>query len=376
MSQTVFEVLFFVALLVVILIHEGGHFVTAKLFHMKVEEFFLGFGPKLWSFKRGDTEYGVKAIPAGGYVKIAGMNPLQPPAAEDRGRTYADKPPWQRAIVVAAGPVTHFLIAILVLAGFFVLLGVPKYQPVIAGVDRTLNGHVSPAAQAGLRAGDVVVGVDGHRDISDQAFVDYTRAHIGQTITLTLRRGAADITATITPELSTVGGQRVGRLGVTVSAGEVLARDRVNPISGIARATGLTWSIATAVVARLGDVFGPSGVHRIAELLGGAPRRSTDPGSVVGVARLAGQAASAHDWGDLILLFASVNVFVGILNLVPLPPFDGGHIAIVAWEKLTRRRLDPRRLVPITVVVLGFVVLLSLSVLYLDIVNPLPNPFR
>jgi membrane-associated protease RseP (regulator of RpoE activity) len=123
-------------------------------------------------------------------------------------------------------------------------------------------------------------------------------------------------------------------------------------------------------------VFGPAAIGRIFHLLGGAPRAVTDPSGLVGGARLAGEAAQAGAWDTLFLLFAEFNIFVGLLNLLPLPPLDGGHIAILAVEKVTGKPVDPRRLVPVAAVVAGFLVVLTVSLLYLDIVNPVPNPFR
>ena len=113
MSQILYELLFFAAIVGVILVHEAGHFTAAKACKMKVEEFFVGFGPRLWSVRRGETEYGVKLLPAGGYVKIAGMNPFQPTPPEDLPRSYGAKPIWQRAVVIAAGPATHFVLALI-----------------------------------------------------------------------------------------------------------------------------------------------------------------------------------------------------------------------------------------------------------------------
>src|SRR3990170_2634561 len=117
-------ILIFVAgIFLMIFFHELGHFLTAKRFGIKVHEFFIGFGPRLWSFRRGDTEYGIKAIPVGGYVKIAGMSPLEEPAPEDRERLFTSKPAWQRAIVLVAGALTHFVLAFLLLAIFFGAIG-------------------------------------------------------------------------------------------------------------------------------------------------------------------------------------------------------------------------------------------------------------
>src|ERR671915_398930 len=121
MGEWLGGVVFLVAVLVAVLIHEAGHFLSAKAFGIKVEEFFVGFGPRLWSFRRGETEYGVKALPLGGYVRIAGMNPFQEPTPEEYPRTFGAKPIWQRALVIAAGPLTHFVIAFLLFVAFFLL---------------------------------------------------------------------------------------------------------------------------------------------------------------------------------------------------------------------------------------------------------------
>src|SRR5438094_9094937 len=139
MSGTLGIVLFVIIILLVIVVHEAGHFTFAKLFRIKVEEFFVGFGPRLWSTRRGETEYGVKLLPLGGYVRIAGMNPFQETPPEEFPRTFGAKPIWQRAVVIATGPVTHFVIAIVLLAVFFVGFGVlTPAKPVVEGAEPTL----------------------------------------------------------------------------------------------------------------------------------------------------------------------------------------------------------------------------------------------
>ncbi len=382
MSEALGVFLFVASLVLVIVVHEAGHFTFAKAFGMKVEEFFFGFGPRLWSFRRGETEYGIKAVPLGGYVRIAGMNPFQPPAPADLPRTYAAKPAWQRFLVVLAGPITHFILAFLVLAVYFVALGTPKYRPAVGSVDRTLRTAqgstiASPAAVVGLRAGDVVVRFGALRDPDEDAFVAYLRAHANRPIPLTVRRGARLIQVTVTPVISPVPGERPrGRIGIELDQGPLLSRDRANPIAAVGRGARTTADITVQLFHSLGAVFGPAAIGRIFHLLGGAPRQVTDPGGLVGGARIAGEAAQAGAWDTLFLLFAEFNLFVGMINLVPLPPLDGGHLAVLAIEKVTRRRVDPRRLVPVAALVAGFLVVLTVSLLYLDIVNPIPNPFR
>ena len=374
MGQWLGVVIFIVALLIAVLIHEAGHFVSAKAFGIKVEEFFVGFGPRLWSFRRGETEYGVKALPLGGYVRIAGMNPFQEIPEKDRPRTFPAKPIWQRAIVIFAGPVTHFVMAIVFLAVFLVAVGVENdNRPKIDAVDARLAGRPSPAAAAGLRSGDEIVAINGAPVGSRERLVRFTREHVGEPVAVTVIRDGRRFTVTVTPVLAQVGGQRVGRLGVVLGG----VRERENPLAATGRAVVEDGSVTKAIVVRLDDVFGLSAFKRSGQvLIGSRPRTTEDPASIVGGTRLAGQAAAAGAWDYLFNLLIVFNIFVGIVNLVPLPPLDGGHLAVLAYEKVRRRRPDLRKLVPVTAVVAVFMILLVVSLTYIDIVEPLPNPFR
>ena len=374
MSEWLGVVIFAVSILVVVLVHESGHFFTAKAFGIKVEEFFVGFGPRLWSTRRGETEYGVKLLPLGGYVRIAGMNPFQETPPEEFPRTFGAKPIWQRAVVIATGPVTHFVIAIVLLAVFFVGFGVlTPAKPVVEGVEPTLQGRPSPAAVAGLQRGDEVVELDGRPVGSTDRFLTFTRSHSGQAITITVLRHGRHVTLRATPVLADVNGRMVGRLGIVVGEG----RQKYNPIAAVGKAFVSTGVAVKQVILALGKIFGPSGLRRIGDLLAGTrPRQTSDVTSVVGATRLAGEAARAGAWDSLFGLLVTFNIFVGILNLVPLPPLDGGHLAVLAYEKVRGRRPDVRKLVPLTAAVTGFILLLAVSLVYIDLTNPLPNPFR
>src|SRR5262245_16069660 len=215
-------VLFVIALLAVVLIHEAGHFTAAKAYGIKVEEYFVGFGPLIWSTKRGlfgtgrwrkrsarsETDYGVKALPLGGYVRIAGMNPYEEIRPEDFPRTYGAKPIGQRAVVILAGPVTHFVVAFVILLIYLMTIGVPNSnRPVVGAVQSQLNGQTSPAVVAGLRPGDEIVEVDGRPVGSTDDFIAYTRAHVGQPLTITVVRDGERITVQATPVLSQVPGE-------------------------------------------------------------------------------------------------------------------------------------------------------------------------
>jgi membrane-associated protease RseP (regulator of RpoE activity) len=382
------EILLYVlAIIVIILIHEAGHFFTAKAFKIKVQEFFVGFGPRLWSIRRGETEYGVKALPFGGYVRIAGMNPFEEIPPEDIPRTFHAKPIWQRAVVIATGPFTHFVMAVIFGALFFAAIGVPStFRPAIDGIETALNGRPSPAARVGLRPGDVILAVNGHpigASEDPEAGVDRviaeTRANVGEPITLLIERDGRRMLFRVYPVLSKVEGEPepVGRIGAVLSS-MALANERSNPIEAIRQGAVLTWDVGKLVVTRLDDVFGPSGVRRIWDLLAGSAERNPgDVQSVVGGGRTLVQAAETQGlWTALLTLLVELNIFIGILNLIPLPPLDGGHLAVLAYEKVRGRRPDARKLIPITALVAAYLIMFALSITYLDIVNPVPNQFR
>ena len=355
-----------------IFVHELGHFLTAKRFGIKVEEFFIGFGPRLWSFRRGETEYGVKAIPLGGYVRIAGMNPMEEPAPEDRGRLFTSKPKWQRAIVLAAGAFTHFLLAFLLLGALVWFAGVPVDRPAVSAVVERLQGQTSPAAEAGLRTGDVILEIDGD-PVRYTTVSEHLTEHAGQEIEILVRRDGDVFMVEAAPVLATVDGEPQGRLGISISPEYV----RAGPVEGFVDAGGRLGQMVLASFEGMGRAFGPEGIGRIGDsLFGGQERTIEDPVGVVGIGRIAGQLVQAGLFGAILEMFAFFNVFVGILNILPLPPLDGGHLAVLGFEAATGRPVSPRVLAPITAVVAGFLILMTISLLYLDIAAPIPNPFQ
>jgi len=363
--------LFIVAILVTVLIHEGAHFGFAKWFGIKVQEFFVGFGPRLWSTRRGETEYGVKALPLGGYVRIAGMNPYEEVSPEEYPRTFGAKPAWQRALVIVAGPATHFVVAFVFFALWLGLVGKPMDHGVqFLAVAKNLGGSTSPAAAAGLEQGDRVLRIDGIVNPTPQRLFAETQRRDGKPVVLTIERGAKRFTKTVAPVRSTVAGQRVWRIGV-VSEPVATVQDRTGPVSSIVHGATMVGSTTVLAVKSLGHLFDVGRIFD--ELFGGAPRRVTDPASLVGVARIAGQTAE-QNIGYLLYLLASLNIFIRLLNLPPLLPFDGGHLAVIGVEKVTRRKIDMRQLIPVTAVVGTFLLLFVGSLLLLDILKPIPFP--
>jgi len=367
LSGTLAIVVFFVGLLFIILIHELGHYVAARAFGFKVEQYFVGFGPRIWSFTRNDIEYGVKALPLGGYVKISGMNPYEPVAPEDLPRSYGSKPIWQRALVIFAGPGSHFVVAAVIFASWLAFFGDPRTPtPVVSEVEATMNGVEGPAAAAGIEPGDRIVAVDDLRDPTPVEMLDYTTEHVGAPIVFTIERDGATFTRTIRPRSDTVQGRTIGRIGI------LLGPARSGPIAAIVggvKEVGVSVKESLHQITRL---FGPQGIGRVFTLLFTDAERSTrDPASVVGIGQAVGATGSAGDWGTILFFLGFVTVFIGLVNLVPLPPFDGGHLAVLAIEKVRGRQIDMRRLIPVSAAVMAFFVVFVLATILLDITKPI-----
>jgi membrane-associated protease RseP (regulator of RpoE activity) len=363
-------VLFFVGLLLVILIHELGHFTVARAFGFKVEEYFVGFGPKLWSTRRGEIEYGVKALPLGGYVKIAGMNPYQPVPPEDLPRAYGSKPRWQRALVIFAGPGVHLVIAAVLFGAYFYVSGdYATATPVVSEVVHELNGHVSPAWEAGLRVDDRIVGVGAIRTPNLQELGTYTTEHVGDPVEFTVIRDGETMRFTITPEAATdAAGGTIGRVGIVLDAQDP---GPVGPATAATRGITEVGTAAAESVGQIGKVFGPEGIARVTKLVfTDAERRAEDPASVVGIGRAVGQTGAAGDWATILYFLGIVTVFIGLVNLMPLPPFDGGHLAVLLIEKVRGKTIDQRRVIPVAVAVMGFFIVFVALTMIADLTKP------
>jgi membrane-associated protease RseP (regulator of RpoE activity) len=358
-------------LLVVIPIHELGHLLVAKRFGFKIQEYFVGFGPRLWSTRRGETEYGVKAIPAGGYVKIAGMNPYETVAPEDVARAYSSKPIWQRSLVILAGPLSHILVAAVLYFTLFVTYGDPNTELVVVGaIAPTLDGTVSPASEAGLQVGDVVTRVGDQEHPTPDSLglyvTRFAREHPGEPLTYVIDRDGQNLTLEIVPVLVTEGEVTKGRIGFTLGA-EPLSIPESAVVAGewVGRATAN--SLAT-----IPKVFTVGVGRTFSVLFTDEPRQSTDVTSLVGVSRQIGDAGERGDWALFLGFAAYVTLFIGVVNLIPLPPLDGGHLALLVWEKITGRQADYRKLIPVSAAVIVFLSIFAIATVFLDITEPLP----
>jgi membrane-associated protease RseP (regulator of RpoE activity) len=387
-------VIFIVALLVSVMLHETGHFVLAKKFGMKVTRYFVGFGPTIWSTWRGETEYGIKALPFGGFVKIVGMTSLDDPEdPADEARSFRAHPAWQRILVLCAGSAMHFILALVLIFGLALGVGIARDNTTQLGTISSCvpvsltaydNGscagsHVqSPALLAGLRIGDVVTTFDGRPVSNFTQLSDLIRPlPPGTPVTITVRRDGKLV------NLHTTLAKVKGRSGSYVGIAPAVVFQVASPLGAIDYA-GTTF----------GQVVVGSG-QAVAALPGALPklfakdRSSTTAGqvsSVVGAAEATGAAVGSNaGWqykvSFVLLLIASLNIFVGVFNLLPLLPLDGGHIAAIIYERVRawlarlRGRPDPglvnmAKLLPVSFGLFMVIVFFSVVLILADIVNP------
>jgi membrane-associated protease RseP (regulator of RpoE activity) len=393
---------FVLGLLISVMIHEWGHFAAARRFGCKVTEFFVGFGTRLWSVRRGETEYGLKAIPAGGYVKIVGMTDLEPIPPEDEPRAFYRRPAWQRAVTLSAGSFMHLVIGFVLFFAAYTVFGDPVSEARLGSISACVpatdtatcasDSPVSPAKRAGLQAGDRVVSVDGRSVATWNDLTDAIRSHPGQEIVLVVDRGGVHRTVAVTTDSVTrkaiddpTKEVTVGAIGIAPPA--VATQVRSNPVTGVGKAAQQTWDTLTASVGAL-VTLPVKLVQLTGTLITGGQRDPNGAVGVVGLGKVSGDVAQANDLTPagkislLLTLLAAVNIFIGVFNMLPLLPLDGGHVAVLAWERLrawrARRqglpepaRPDLNKLLPLAYAVLFVFVGMSLLLLLADIVKPI-----
>ncbi|MEU4155291.1 site-2 protease family protein [Actinoplanes sp. NPDC026670] len=383
MAYVIGVTLFVAGLCLSLALHEAGHLLSARAFGLRVRRYFVGRGPTVFSFRvrhrTGDTEYGLKALPIGGFCDIAGMTTLDDLTPEERPRAMWRQPAWKRTVVMASGAFTHVLLAMAILYGMAVSMGLPNLNPVAEPVvaATTCPATTCPAADAGIRPGDRITAVGATATPLWSDVLTAVQAAAGPTA-VTVRRSGETLTLTVDVARVTRDGAEVGMIGATPQA--PAAYLTYGPVDA-----------AGATLAFTGDMFGrtfdqlaafPQRLPAVVAAIGGAERSADTPISMVGASRLGGEAAERGLWEIFLLLLASLNLFMAVFNLLPLLPLDGGHIMVI-WFERTRdalRRLrglpaagpiDFTRLYPVTmalVLVGGAVMLLTITA---DVVNPI-----
>lgn len=342
---------FIVVLGILIFVHEFGHFLVARRLGVGVTKFSFGFGPKLAGITRGETEYLISAIPLGGYVKLVGENEGEELPPGERERAFYSKPVWVKMAVVAAGPVANLGFAFLVFWLLF-LGGIPALTPKIGDVLPD-----TPAARAGLRAGDLVVRV-GEKEITtwEELAAGIRKSGSGRELPLTVRRGEKEFPVVVTPETRegrTVFGEKVNGPKIGVVASNEVVRRKIHPVAAIGRAAGETWRIISLTVLTVVKL-----VMRVlpSDMLGGP----------ILIAQMAGDQAK-EGISPFAYFLGLLSVNLGILNLLPIPILDGGHLLFFSIEALRRKPLSPEARVMAQQVGLAVILMLTALVFYNDI---------
>jgi membrane-associated protease RseP (regulator of RpoE activity) len=386
-------------IVVMIFLHELGHYVTAKWAGMKATEFFIGFGPKIWSFRRGETEYGLKVVPAGAYVRIIGMNNLDEVDPADEPRTYRQKSFPKRLLVVSAGSLMHFAQAFVLLVILLGVVGFPG-RSVANPPDRAPAWEIntveddSAAQAAGLKEDDLVVAVNGqpvsrYDELSDAL----ARFDVGDEVQLTIERDGVERTvdATLRARPAGVPGGDAGTPFLGVGTSKHFSDEPIGLGTALVRAPGEMVRFTGQTFGAMAGFFSPSGISNFADDVGEANNPDSGSGgsggsgsssddndrliSIIGVVQLGSQDVENRA-AFLLALFFSLNMFIGIFNMLPLLPLDGGHAAVAIYERIRSRpgrayHADFAKLLPVTYVVVMGLVVLGVTAMYLDIVDPI-----
>ncbi|QLL09215.1 M50 family metallopeptidase [Mycobacterium vicinigordonae] len=392
-------VLFALAILISVALHECGHMWAARATGMKVRRYFVGFGPTLWSTRRGETEYGIKGIPAGGFCDIAGMTPAEELAPDEQDRAMFKQATWKRVVVLFAGPGMNFVICLVLMYAIAVIWGLPNLHPsdkaivgvtgcVAADIDKTKQGPCEgqgPAALAGIRPGDVVVKV-GDTPVSTFGQLAAAVRTMHGTVPVVVERDGHLVTTNVAIQQT----QRydpnakdkdhlvtVGAIGVGPPRNEPTRYNVLTAVPGTAVFAGqLTVEVGKSLAAI------PSKVGALVNAIGGGERDKDTPMSVVGASIVGGDTVNHGLWVAFWFFLAQLNLVLGAINLLPLLPFDGGHIAVAVYEKIRNlirsargkvaaAPVDYYKLMPATYVVLLFVVGYMLLTVTADVVNPI-----
>lgn len=420
-------VVFVVGLLFSIAWHELGHLSTAKLFGIRVPQYMVGFGPTIWSRKKGDTEYGIKAIPAGGYIRMIGMFPpgqdgritarstspwrsmiedarsaaFEELETGDEARLFYTRKPWKRVIVMFAGPFMNLILAVALFLTVLMGFGIAQQTTTVSSVSECVISQsenrdtckktdpAAPAAAAGLKAGDKIVSFNGTRTTSWNQLSDLIRATPGKDVPIVVDRKGQEVTLH-----ATIATNKVAKKD---SSGQIVQGQYVTAgFLGFSAATGVVRQDFGESVTWMGDRLGEA-VDSIASLpakipalwnaaFDGAPRQPDSPMGVVGAARVGGEIFTldippTQQLAMALMLVAGFNLSLFLFNMLPLLPLDGGHIAGALWESLRRhlakvlRRPDPgpfdvAKLMPVAYVVAGVFICFTVLVLIADVVNP------
>jgi membrane-associated protease RseP (regulator of RpoE activity) len=364
---------FAVGILISVFLHELGHFITARWTGMKATQFFLGIGPRLWSFRRGETEYGLRAVPVAAFVRIIGMSNIDEVPPQDEARTYRQQSYPKRMLVISAGSLMHIVIAILLL---FSVFGTRGELRDVDGARVVALEKGGPAELAGVESDDIITGIDGTAVADPEELGEIVRtSQPGDPVTITVRRDGElrDIEASLganTDEDSPNFGRAMLGVGTNEGAEFVDVSIATAATKSVTELGPVTWQSAKGVF----TVLNPVNIY--SHVVGDNDDITTRPTTLVGVTQVSGVIGDSQGLVGVIYLLAILNVFVGVFNMFPLLPLDGGHAAIATYERLRSRNgrryfADITKMMPFAVAVMAVLLVLFMSGLYLDVTEPL-----
>lgn len=367
--SNIWSLVFVLGLLISVFLHEVGHFVTARRSGMKVTQFYMGFGPRLWSTTRDGVEYGFRAIPLGAFVRIIGMNNLDECDPADESRTYRAQSFPKRLLVITAGSLMHMLIALVIFLGVYSISG--RYGE--TGSVRILDAPAadSPAAIAGVLKDDVVVSFGGvAAETRSELILAIVSHKPGDVVPVVISRGGKPINLSVRLA-GNPANPSVAFFGISSWSQDYVS---VSPIAAVGLAVSDVASTAVKSVAGVFTVLNPRNI--VSSVTSEVADPTTRPSTVVGASQVGGEIGKQEGLKGLLVLLAGVNIFVGIFNMFPLLPFDGGHAAIATYERLRSRRgrvyrADVAKMVPVATAVILLLGALMVTGVYLDITQPL-----
>ena len=359
---------FVFGLIVSIFLHEFGHYWTARKTGMKVTQFYMGFGPRLWSRKRGELEYGVRAFPLGAFVRIVGMSNLDDCDPADEDRSYRSKSYPRRLLVITAGSLMHMVIALTLFVGVYAAAGRLGETGSVRIVYPPISG--SPAAQIGLREGDVITSINGEVLKSREDLVTAITSNApGEQIAIAINRLGEQQTLEATLAANPVD-ETLGYLGVGTESVDYIKQSLPSAVVYAVRDSA---QAIVGSVQALPKIFNPANAFN--SLRDSTADPSTRPSTIVGASQVGGEAGERDGLKGVLLMLAYVNVFVGVFNMFPSLPFDGGHAAVATYERLRSRkgvryRADFGKMIPLATAVVALLIVITFAGLYLDITQP------
>jgi len=363
------SLVFVAGLIVSVFLHELGHYLTARRSGMKVTQFYMGMGPRIFSFQRGEVEFGLRALPVGAFVRIVGMNNLDDCDPEDEPRTYRQQSYPKRMLVITAGSLMHLLIAVVLFVGIYATAG--RFGDTGNLLIVGSPAIDSPAEKIGLREGDQILAINETAVNSRyELIVAIVANKPGDSVDVKFSRDGQQIVEQAVLATNPANPD-VAFLGVSSDSYAYVRQNIFNAFG-----YGLVDVVKTArdSVSGLFVVLNPANI--VSNVVADEPDMMTRPTTVVGASQVGGEIGRSEGIKGVLMLLASVNIFVGVFNMLPLLPFDGGHAAIATYERLRSRRgkvyrADVGKMIPVATTVVVLLVMLMFAGLYLDITSPL-----